>query len=142
MPIKASLETTTIQYLDTPKIESFTQLIETLEHEPATNQRELLFCKSCWQAIAAERDVIQVNNCHEHNVCNPDGLWFHIGCFRVALGCHIVGKPCQEHTWFPGFYWQHALCSYCHNHLGWYFEAPNQDNFFALIRDKLSEDCD
>ncbi|PCI46823.1 MAG: hypothetical protein COB51_06595 [Moraxellaceae bacterium] len=142
MTLKANLENTTIQYFDSPRIESYTQLIEALDYVPQKSQRELLYCKSCWQAIATEKDIIQVNNSHDHNVCNPDGLWFHIGCFRLALGCHLVGKPSQHHTWFPSFNWQHSLCSYCHNHLGWYFEAPNQDHFFALILDKISEDDD
>ena len=46
---------------------------------------------------------------------------------------------CAADTWFPGFRWQHASCSECHVHLGWYFDRGDE-YFYGLILNRIQHD--
>jgi hypothetical protein len=73
---------------------------------------------------------------HEHRFTNPHGVTYHIGCYREAAGCSIVGESTMKFTWFPGYAWRVALCANCRTHLGWRFESPG-GGFHGLILNRL-----
>ncbi|HVO28258.1 MAG TPA: cereblon family protein [Candidatus Margulisiibacteriota bacterium] len=107
-----------------------------------TNDREStaarrIVCASCGHAITTERQRIEMAGRHEHRCVNPDGVIFHIGCFRYAPGCVIRGVPTTEFTWFPGYAWSYALCDGCATLLGWYYQS-NDAAFFGLILNRLA----
>jgi hypothetical protein len=99
-------------------------------------QRNHILCKTCGNAITSEADSIAIYGSHEHTFVNPMGLTFHIGCFSNAGGCHIMGAPTAEYTWFPGFTWSYVVCSSCFTHLGWHYNSGGS-GFFGLILDQL-----
>jgi hypothetical protein len=100
-------------------------------------QERRLFCGTCRHAITTVDARLSVNGAHQHRCTNPHGLTFDIGCFRDAPGCTVTGQPTAEHTWFPGYRWDIALCAQCHTHLGWRFESP-ADGFYGLILARLT----
>lgn len=106
-------------------------------HMAETSAREpVLFCARCRRAITEERERIAMGGATEHDVVNPHGFRFHIGCFRRAPGCASVGPATTEHTWFAGYAWRIAQCGQCHTHLGWHYTAESH-SFFGLILDRL-----
>ena len=97
-----------------------------------------LSCSTCNYPITAEDQAVSRAASHHHTFFNPAGIVFEISCFQEASGCHILGKPTAEFSWFPHYHWQYAACSNCQAHLGWYFSAPAvQDIFFGLIANKV-----
>jgi hypothetical protein len=98
-----------------------------------------LVCAACGHRITSERERISVLDSHEHRFFNPAGFLFHIGCFRSAPGCCVVGHPTTEFTWFPGFAWCHAMCDRCGQHLGWRFSDSEANSFFGLVLNRLAE---
>lgn len=95
-----------------------------------------LLCARCRHTITQERERIAVSGAAEHDVVNPHGFRFHIGCFRHAPGCTPTGDATTEYTWFPGYAWRLAQCGQCRAHLGWHYTAQG-DSFFGLILDRL-----
>lgn len=95
-----------------------------------------ILCKFCGNKITEIDYQIQVNGKYNHFFKNPEGFGFDIICFRMAPGCHPVGKSFLEHTWFASYYWKIAICNSCKNHLGWFFHAGD-DSFFGLIQGNL-----
>lgn len=96
-----------------------------------------LFCVACRDPITDRDQRIDVRGAHAHTFTNPHGLTFHIGCFRAADGCRAEDPDSVEHTWFPGYAWQIAVCARCTIHLGWRF-AATQNVFYGLILDRLT----
>ena len=99
-------------------------------------QKKHILCRTCGNFITSDADSITVNGSHDHTFVNPVGLKFHIGCFSNAGGCHIMGVPTAEYTWFPGFTWSYVVCSGCLTHLGWLYQSGG-GGFFGLILDQL-----
>ncbi|HZA51922.1 MAG TPA: cereblon family protein [Myxococcaceae bacterium] len=79
---------------------------------------------------------IEISGQHAHTAVNPAGIEFHFGCFADAEGCAVHGEPTDEHTWFPGCFWQFAHCRGCAAHLGWYFTGAA--TFFGLVLERLA----
>lgn len=100
-----------------------------------TTTAKSLRCKACGHIITSHDEKISVNDSHQHTCRNPAGYVFTFGCFRDAPGCRVIGPASSEHTWFPGYRWQLAVCASCSEHLGWLFS--NHDRFYALIAGKL-----
>jgi len=96
-----------------------------------------LFCANCRHPVTNQDERISVLGEHEHSCTNPHGMTFHIGCFRRAGGCEPVGTQTTEHSWFPGYAWEIALCATCQAHLGWQFVSTG-DYFFGLILGHLT----
>lgn len=100
------------------------------------NERRL-FCARCWHSITTQTQRIRVNGALEHHFTNPNGLHFHLACFRKAPGCGVTGSATLEHTWFPGYAWQIGICRNCDTHLGWTFSSSG-DSFYGLIINRLA----
>jgi hypothetical protein len=104
--------------------------------ESATETEDWLICRACARPVTKDRDRIAVDGRHRHNLFNPAGILFEVGCFAAAPGCRFSGEFTEEFTWFPGHAWRYALCGGCGEHLGWEFRS--QDSGFAgLILGKV-----
>ena len=95
-----------------------------------------LFCAACRHPITHQDERIMVQGDHEHTFTNPQGMTYHIGCFREAAGCAPSGEATVEFTWFRGYAWRIAYCAHCHVHLGWRFQSDT-DYFHGLIVNRL-----
>jgi hypothetical protein len=107
------------------------------ETESTPKEERRLFCAACRHFVTNQDDRISVQGAQEHTFTNPHGYVFHIGCFRDTNGCAYVGERMSAWSWFRGFTWRIALCSNCHTHLGWLFEAAG-DVFHGLILNRLT----
>ncbi|HEY5683541.1 MAG TPA: cereblon family protein [Sulfuricaulis sp.] len=96
-----------------------------------------LFCAVCRHLVTHQDERIPVQGGHEHHFTNPHGITYHIGCYREATGCSVVGESTAEFTWFPGYAWRIALCANCHTHLGWHFQTAGE-YFHGLIVNRLT----
>jgi hypothetical protein len=99
---------------------------------------DFILCRQCGHPITTLDHIIAVNGQHAHTHTNPAGITYRIGCFSSAPGCLIYGERISDFTWFEGFSWCLALCSYCLTHLGWHYQSPGSQ-FFGLILDNLIE---
>lgn len=117
--------------------EQFETIPKQLEQQQLP-EKKLILCKVCHYPITSLDQKIQVNGTHHHIFGNPTGFVFEMGCFASANGCVNYGAPTLEYTWFNGFAWRYALCSYCHLHLGWFYQSPS-DHFYGLILNQLLE---
>lgn len=99
-----------------------------------------IVCAACRHPVTSEHLRISVDQRHQHRCVNPQGIVFHIGCFRDAPGCRTVGQPTMEFTWFQGFAWDYALCGACAALLGWRFQSAGRLPFFGLILNRLASD--
>ena len=97
-----------------------------------------LLCMHCRQFITHESDSVVINGQHIHTCMNPGGYEYTFGCYLQAPGCLAVGGATFDHTWFANYNWRIAICSGCHEHMGWLFS--NEEHFFALIQEKLVRD--
>lgn len=122
-------------FFDPADEEKRKQLIKA-QTDGKTEKEKRLFCAACRQPVTNQDERIQVQGGHEHRCTNPHGIIYHIGCFREAAGCTATGEATLEYSWFKGYAWRIALCTHCHLHLGWRFEAPGE-YFHGLISDRL-----
>lgn len=117
--------------------DSLDQLLPQWREASVLPRRELILCRFCHAAITTRQQELVIGAGHQHRFINPSGLQFLIGCFRLAPGCDISGRATGEYCWFPGYVWQLAKCSDCGEHLGWFFQDGEADQFYGLIVDKL-----
>ena len=115
------------------------QLLPHLQDEPTLPRDELILCRFCRAAITSRQQLLHKHGKHQHRFTNPRGIHFQIGCFRSAPGCDIAGPPTDEYSWFEGYTWQLAKCSDCGEHLGWFYQSGEAEQFFGLIVDKLAD---
>ena len=94
-----------------------------------------LCCHLCRHIVTDKNQRFAFQGGHMHTRTNPSGYIYDFGCFQNAPGCRLLGPPTDEHTWFPGYTWQIAVCGNCGEHLGWSFRGSN--NFYGLIIDRL-----
>ena len=107
--------------------------------EEETEEEDYILCRQCRQIISTPAERIVVQGAHRHTFANPQGIIFHIGCFRSVRGCGFIGPLTAEFTWFRGFRWRVALCNACLTHLGWMFSSSSNERFSGLILDRLIE---
>ena len=98
---------------------------------------EYIRCRQCYQVLTRPAERIAVQGTHQHTFANPQGIVYHVGCFRSVRGCGYVGPATDEFTWFRGFSWRIAICSMCLTHLGWFFMSKGNESFNGLILDRL-----
>ena len=90
-------------------------------------------CHRCGRAIARADDQTEVLGRHEHDVTNPHGHRFRIGCFSAAENLVSTTNPSSEWSWFPGTRWQAQACSTCGELVGWKFVRGEGEVFYGLI---------
>ncbi len=123
-------------FFDPQTEEDKIQAIKTrVDIKPENEKR--LFCAACRHFITHQDECIPVQGGHEHRFTNPHGITYHIGCYREAAGCFVVGESTAEFTWFPGYAWRIALCANCRAHLGWRFQS-REEYFHGLIVNRLT----
>uniref|UniRef100_A0A1I8GM55 Protein cereblon n=1 Tax=Macrostomum lignano TaxID=282301 RepID=A0A1I8GM55_9PLAT len=75
---------------------------------------------------------------------NPGGHVHEMMTVAAATGVRPVGRPCTEHSWFPGYAWQILECAQCSRHMGWRFSAQSSDTrpaaFYGLCRSSVQPD--
>ncbi len=114
------------------------QIAPDAKNETETAEDDPIYCAGCGHLITRERWAISIDG-HERVFINPAGRVFRIRCFDEAPGAADTGDPTKEHTWFPGYAWNFALCRVCDAHLGWRFvggQAPPV--FYGLIKTALT----
>ncbi len=107
------------------------------ENQKKSEEEKYILCRHCENKISQPKYRVTYQGAFDHTFLNPTGDVFHIGCFKKADGCAVLGKSSSEWTWFYGFSWQVALCSQCLNHLGWFYQSEKGSPFFGLILDAL-----
>ena len=101
-----------------------TQKIRPEAKEKTRKQEQpVVLCKECNQAVTTPEAAIAVLGKHEHTFRNPAGYSFHVLCYNLVPGALRTGKPTEEACWFAGYTWSFALCSNCHQHLGWWYDG-------------------
>ncbi len=99
---------------------------------------DAIYCARCGHLVTRGRWKISMGGT-ERVFTNPVGISFTIVCFSESPGVTAEGDPTDEHTWFPGYLWNFALCRGCGGHLGWQFrQEAGADAFFGLIKDQLT----
>ena len=89
-------------------------------------------CRNCEYEITDPSWKIEP---HEHTFRNPAGYSFHVLCYSDAPGAIEVGDATAEASWFAGYEWTFAVCTQCHNHLGWWYAGKSR--FAGLIATRL-----
>lgn len=115
-------------------------LDQDLEHDTETNVAtdDALYCADCGHLITRARWAISMDG-HERVFTNPAGRVFRICCFSEAPGVTDVGEFTSEHTWFPGFEWNFAICTACGTHVGWQFMVQDRTHsFLGLMKTALT----
>ena len=102
------------------------------QEKPDAELQKTVRCKSCGHVVTTPERAVQP---HEHTFRNPAGFSFHVLCYSDAPGASQVGEPTTEASWFPGYAWTFAICTHCHEHLGWWYSG--KDRFAGLIATRL-----
>lgn len=110
------------------------------QEKPKTQKKPLVLCKECNAVVTEPEAAIYVERRHEHTFRNPAGYSFHVLCFASAPGTIEVGAPTDADSWFPEYAWSLALCSNCHQHLGWWYEGKSI--FVGLIATRVVRPAD
>ncbi|HON77768.1 MAG TPA: cereblon family protein [Spirochaetota bacterium] len=108
------------------------------ERDSEEKKEPCIICRFCSHVITTPETMMEVDGGHCHTFTNPLGITYSIGCFSSAKGCVHTGDPTMEYTWFPGYFWEYALCGNCYAHLGWHYRSEGS-RFYGLILDNLTE---
>ena len=116
-------------------------LASMLDLSPA-DDKGYLRCSACHAVITQASARTEVGGRHDHQLVNPHGFEFHVGCFTEALGCDLSGEPQAADSWFMGYEWSIASCAECGLHMGWLFtraigKPTDAEYFYGLILDRL-----
>ena len=123
---------------DTTSGADVTEVEEAAQRADADSKRRLC-CHRCRHVITdAGQGMVFAGN-RVHTRTNPAGITYDFACYRQAPGCAVDGPPTREHSWFPGYAWQVALCGDCGEHLGWRFRG--RDGCFGLVLGRLVENA-
>ena len=130
MTIRAALPRVqgTIRHTASPLDILLDQLEETWQRS-----EEPLCCISCGNAVTSRHQQLDRDGKTEFHFVNPAGYQFDICLFGSALGCYPGGEASNDHSWFPPYRWQYALCDQCDLHLGWFYQNDHGDTFWGLI---------
>ena len=102
------------------------------------SSRSTLRCAACETVVADERDVFSMSA--EGPVgafVNPAGFLHEIVTVRAAVGLRLMGHAVEKDSWFAGYSWTIVICASCMAHLGWRFDAVEQQRpsvFWGLRR--------
>ena len=106
--------------------------------ETAEITNDAIYCANCGGMLTRTRWAISMDG-HERVFINPTGRVFRVCCFSDAPGAIITGEPTIEHTWFPPYAWNFAICSGCRSHVGWCFVNDEaEQSFYGLMKTALT----
>jgi len=106
--------------------------------ETAEKPDDAIYCAGCRDLVTRTRWKISLGG-SERVFTNPMGLTFNLVCFSEAPGAAAEGEATDDHTWFPGYFWNFALCRGCVRHLGWFYRRDSGgDAFFGLIKGRIT----
>lgn len=101
-------------------------------------------CKNCKNVVARRSDMVVMSSDGPLGMyVNKYGYVHETLTIAKARGLILQGRPETLHSWFPGYSWTIADCSFCETHMGWLFKAlkkglhPRQ--FWGLRRSQLAE---
>ncbi|GAB6029916.1 hypothetical protein CHUAL_005615 [Chamberlinius hualienensis] len=99
----------------------------------------LLKCRDCGETIADKKEVFSMSSeGPQGTYVNPNGIVHDTITVYKATGIELVGRPTENHSWFPGYAWIIAQCRHCHGHMGWKFVATKKNlrplQFWGLTR--------
>ncbi len=106
--------------------------------ETAQDEERILRCRFCDKEITKAANRISRSGNHLHTFFNPAGIVYEIGCFSRAEGCSHYGPHSTDFAWFADHSWQIVHCSFCSEHLGWFFSSA-ADSFYGLVVNRLVE---
>ena len=127
-----------------PKNDAQHKVSETSKPAPDMHPESPILCAQCESTVSNARHLFASDGQQSARVfANPRGILFEVITLTRAENLLIMGRPCDEFTWFPDYTWQVCACAQCSNHLGWFFDgigpAKTPDSFYALIRSELKE---
>lgn len=106
--------------------------------ETVTVTDDAIYCAACGHLLTRERWAISMDG-HERVFINPAGRVFRIRCFSEAPGSTDIGDPTTDHTWFPPYAWNFAICGGCNAHIGWHYVDGEQPRaFYGLMKTALT----
>ncbi|XP_038054196.1 protein cereblon-like isoform X2 [Patiria miniata] len=99
----------------------------------------MLTCTDCGQDIAKKSDVFSMSlDGPMAAYVNPGGFVHDTLTLYRAHNMVLIGRPSQEHSWFPGYAWTILQCRRCTRHMGWKFTAAKRklkpEMFWGLTR--------
>ncbi|XP_047323268.1 uncharacterized protein LOC124926977 [Impatiens glandulifera] len=104
-----------------------------------------IHCKTCQSLIGKRSDMLAMSN--EGFVgayANPHGCVHEIMTFYHARGLALFGRPVEEDSWFPGYSWTIAECSFCESQMGWLFTATKKNlkpmSFWGIRSSQVADD--
>ena len=89
-------------------------------------------CMVCGGLVASSDRLLSLGGRSRHLFTNPSGMECDFHTFSSCPGAVALGEATGADTWFPGYNWCFAFCSFCGQHLGWHYESLSQS---ALPRD-------
>lgn len=99
---------------------------------------DAVYCAHCGHMLTRTRWAISMDG-HERVFINPAGRVFRVCCFSEAPGSTHEGAPTPEHTWFPPYEWNFAICQGCSTHVGWRFTADTSPaEFIGFMKTALT----
>lgn len=121
---------------------SFAKILQAHNAPGAENENDLLLCRQCGHQITAANNLINVPSPLAVSYWNdtildtpevlvqlfqnPHGNRFEVIVVDKA-GVYNQGQAVYKDTWFPGHTWKIAICPRCGHHMGWTFEAIDDD---------------
>ncbi|KAH7436015.1 hypothetical protein KP509_06G089400 [Ceratopteris richardii] len=101
-------------------------------------------CKTCKNVVARRSDMLVMSSDGPLSVyVNNAGYVHETLTLAKAHGLILKGRPETQHSWFSGYSWTIANCSFCESHMGWLFRAIKKklhpQQFWGLRRSQLSE---
>lgn len=111
---------------------------EDVNQDDMARRKASLCCARCLHPVTEHSAYLELAGGHTHVFTNPGGITYELALYAHA-NCVIHGPATTEYTWFAGYAWQLALCSNCHEHLGWRYRKLGGASFYGLIRQRLRE---
>jgi len=100
-------------------------------------------CAACGTVITYSDAMIRINGMQVHSFLNPAGLRCNFKTFNFCEHVLVHEQLYLEHSWFPGYGWRFLICSGCHQHLGWKYDAvdaaKHPEEFFGVMLDAVQE---
>jgi len=102
----------------------------------------VLACKECSTELAHQSDIFSMSREGPSGAfINPGGHLHETLTLYKAKNLKLVGTPCLEYSWFPGYAWTIIECVSCFCHIGWKFTAGSKalkpEQFYGFSRKSI-----